>query len=301
VRLIWSILFLFVPIFGIGIFVLSYRVRGGWLPDNLTESGERIDFLFYVILYLTGAVFLATEVLLVWAMWRSRGGDQGKARYTHGNHKLEIAWTLATSGILLFIAFYQVPVWAAAKYYGNRPAGKTPDVLVEGSQFVWQVRYPAWDTAANQPRTLDTLVPELARSFEQSNELHVYAGEPFLVHVRSRDVLHSFWVPVLRIKQDTVPGNIIPVWFTIEPRFVDKLREIRPGDPRRIAWEDKPVMVGDERFTELYQYEWVCAELCGWGHYRMRAKLIVHPTKADYQRWLKAASALALHGKAAAP
>lgn len=291
-RLIWSILFLFVPIFGVGIFFLSYQAKGGWLPDNLTESGARIDFLFYVILYLTGAVFVATEVLLVWAMWRSRGDDKGKARYTHGNHKLEIAWTIATAGILLFIAFYQVPVWADAKYYGNRPAGKTPDALVEGSQFVWQVRYPAWDDAANKPRTLNTLVPELPRSFEQSNELHVYAGEPFLVHVRSRDVLHSFWVPVLRVKQDTVPGNIIPVWFKIEPE-----RLPRDKDPhnRRFATASAPYIVGTEKFTELYRYEWVCAELCGWGHFRMRSQLIVHPDRKDYERWLKAASAANLN------
>lgn len=294
-RLVWSVLFLFVPIFGVGLFVLSAVTRGGWLPDNLTESGAEIDFLFEIILYLTGAVFFITEVLLVWAMWRSRGNESGKAKFTHGNHKLEIAWTLGTAAILLFIAFYQIPVWAKAKYYGNRPANKTPDVLVEASQFLWQLRYPGWDEAANKPRTLNTLTPELSRSFDLTNELHVYAGEMFLVHVRSRDVLHCFWVPALRVKQDTVPGNLIPVWFKIEqarlPRDKDPLK-------RRIATKDKPVVVGDQQFTELYEYEWVCAELCGWGHYRMRSKMIVHPDRADYERWLKAASAEALSAKA---
>jgi cytochrome c oxidase subunit 2 len=300
VRLVWSGLFLLVPIFGVGLFVMSAMTRGGWLPDNLTESGGEIDFLFDVILYLTGVVFFVTEVLLVWAMWRSRGDAKGKAQFTHGNHKLEVGWTLGTSAILIFIAFYQVPVWAKAKYYGNRPAGKTPDVMIEGSQFHWQVRYPGWDESANKPRVLSSMTPELPRSFDLANELHVYAGEMFLIHVKSRDVLHSFWVPALRVKQDTIPGNIIPVWFKIEPKRLAEIAKRSPSDStyRTIATPAKPLAVGDQKFTELYAFEWMCAELCGWGHFRMRAKMIVHPDRADYERWLKAASAEALSGKA---
>lgn len=278
-RLVWSILFLFVPVLGVGIFALSARTPGAWLPDNLTDHGEEIDFLFKIILYITGATFVVTEVLLVWAMWRSRGNEAGKAKYTHGNHRLEVAWTIGTAAILLFIAFYQIPIWAKVKYYGERPAGKTPDVLVEASQFLWQIRYPGWDDAAGKPRVLNTMTPELARSFEQLNELHVYAGEPFLLHVKSRDVLHCFWVPALRIKQDTVPGNLIPVWFKIDPSKLTKQRK-----------RAEPLVIGKEVFDDLHEYEWVCAELCGWGHYRMRAKLVVHRTRDDYNRWLKAAS-----------
>ncbi len=284
-RLIWTILFLFVPVMGVGLFAMSKVTRGGWLPDNITDSGGEIDWLFNIILWVTGIIFVVTEVLLVWAMWRSRGNEAGKAKYTHGNQWLEIGWTFGTAAILLYMAFTQMPIWAKAKYYHNRPAGKTPDVLVEASQFLWQVRYPGWDAAGQKSQTINTMAPNLSQTFELINELHVYAGEPFLVHVKSRDVLHCFWVPALRVKQDTVPGNVIPVWFKIDP---EKLGDHQAH--RRIATKQQPVMYGAEKFEELYEYEWVCAELCGWGHYRMRARMIVHPNRADYERWLKAAS-----------
>ncbi|HMP59716.1 MAG TPA: cytochrome c oxidase subunit II [Gemmatales bacterium] len=282
-RLIWSLLFLTVPILGVGLLAMSYFTPGGWLPANISEAGPEIDRLFYYILGITGVIFVITEVLLVWAMWSSRGHSEGgKSHYSHGNTKLEIAWTLGTAAILLFIAFYQIPIWSAAKYYSQRPKGKVPDVLVEASQFLWQVRYPAWDAANNRLHALNTLSPDNALSFEQVNELHLPAGESILIHLKAKDVLHSFWIPAMRVKQDTVPGNLAPVWFKIDPKQLEK--------SCLVATPAQPVRVGDEVFTELYQYEWTCAELCGWGHSMMRARLIVHPNRADYERWLRAAS-----------
>lgn len=281
-RLIWSLLFLTVPILGVGLLVMSYWTPGGWLPPNISSTGQDIDTLFIYILAITGTIFVITEVLLVWAMWSSRGhASGGKSYYTHGNTKLEIGWTLGTAAILLFIAFYQIPIWSKAKYYSNRPKGKAPEVLVEASQFLWQLRYPLWNEKAGKPYPLDTLSPDSALSFELVNELHLPAGEPLLLHLKSKDVLHSFWIPALRVKQDTVPGNLIPVWFEIDSRQLDAAH--------LVATPTTPVKVGDEVFTQLWQFEWTCAELCGWGHSMMRARLIIHPDRKDYERWLKAA------------
>lgn len=304
-RLLWTLLFLAVPIFGVGIFVVSATSYGGWLPDNISEHGKDIDYLFYVILAITGITFVLTEVLLVWAMWTARGQNNGKSTYTHGNHRLEIGWTLATVAILLYVAFSQIPVWSKAKYYSNRPK-KTPEVLVTASQFHWSLRYPAWNSVEGKPHLLNTFSPTLPYTFALSNELHVYADkeEPFLVHVQTLDVQHAFWLPAVRVKQDALPGHLIPVWFKIDPEMLKQYEEREKAHLESLkakGLEDKEIekhrkvlkltVPGtDFKDKTVYRFEWTCAELCGWGHPMMRAKLYVHPTKAQYLDWLKAAS-----------
>jgi len=250
VRIFWTLLFLTVPVFGVVSFWLC-AVYGAWLPEYHSTIGGPIDNLFYIILGITGFFFVATEALLVYAMFSARGGEGGKSSFTHGNRNLEIGWTLMTAAILLFIAFYQIPVWNSAKL--DKP-NKDADALVTASAWMWQVRYPAWDAAKEEPKKLDPLNPSLADSFELSNELHVVKGEPSLLYLTSRDVTHSFYIPKMRVKQDAVPGLMIPVWFT-------------------------PTKSGD--------YEFYCAELCGPLHYNMRGRVHVHESKADLHKWLR--------------
>lgn len=256
-RNFWTILFLFVPVFGVGLFLISPMMAGGWLPENVSTRGQDIDFLFYLILSITGFFFVVTELLLVYAIFTARGPKNGKAVYSHGNRAMEIGWTVMTAAILLFVALYQIPIWARSKYITSLKA-EEPDIqthaLVIASQFLWEVQYPAWDEEANAPHQLDWKNPNFRNTVMTSNELHVPVGQTILIRLTSRDVLHSFWVPSMRVKQDALPGNVIPVWFDAK----------KPGT-----------------------YEWVCAELCGWGHYRMRAKVVVHPSREDYYRWLK--------------
>jgi cytochrome c oxidase subunit 2 len=253
VRSFWTFLFLLVPVFGVLAFILSGITPHGWLPENISTTGKSIDMLFNVILAITGFFFVATEVLLVWAMFRARGENGGKATFTHGNRNLEIGWTIMTAGILLFIAFYQMPIWKEAKFQSQKPKTE-PDALVTASQFLWEVQYPSWDAKTGKPRKLNTVNPALGETIHLVGELHVAPNQPVLIHLTTRDVLHSFWLPNCRVKQDSLPGHVIPVWFDAN----------KPGT-----------------------YEWVCAELCGWGHFRMRAKLVVHESLQDYEKWLK--------------
>ncbi len=253
-RALWAVLFGLVPIAGLGTFVVAW-IKNAWLPDNQSEIGKEIDFLFYVILWITGFFFLVTELLLAYAMLAGKAGADGKGRFFHDSVKLEISWTLVTAGILLFLGLYQIPTWAKAKFSSEMPKGP-PDCLVTASQFRWDVRYPLWEENADKPAVLDTRNPNLQESFELANEMHVPAGRQVLIHLTTRDVIHSFWIPNLRVKQDTLPGHMIPVWFDAQ----------KPGT-----------------------YPWVCAELCGWGHYTMQAKVIVHPKEGpdSYEAWLK--------------
>jgi cytochrome c oxidase subunit 2 len=267
VRYFWTLLFLTVPILGVGLLVIGYLMPGGWLPPNVSTLGEDIDFLFYAILWITAFFFIFTEVLLVYAILTATGRRNGKSTYSHGNRALEIGWTLMTVVILLFVAFYQIPPWAKSKFYSTfkeANPGVKPLAVVTASQFQWQTRYPNWDEEAGKPVELNWKNPDFRDSFELYNELHMPAGETILVHLTTRDVIHSFWIPSMRVKQDALPGAVIPVWF----------------DAKRL----KPADFGNEK-TKVF--EWVCAELCGWGHYRMQAKVIVHATREDYHAWLK--------------
>ncbi|MCS7017087.1 MAG: cytochrome c oxidase subunit II [Gemmatales bacterium] len=251
-KIFWTILFLSVPIFGVASFWVCDMYGALW-PENVSEIyGRKIDHLFDVIMWITGIFFVGTELLLVYAMLTSKDADSSeKADFVHGNRTMEIGWTLMAAAILVFIAFYQIPTWSQVKI--EKPK-KPADAHITASMWMWQVRYPLWDDKANGPRKLDVTQPALAESFELMNELHVPAKETVLVYVTSRDVIHSFYIPKMRVKQDAVPGLLVPVWFDAA----------KPG-----------------------RYEFYCAELCGPGHYMMRARVVVHESREAYNRWLR--------------
>ncbi len=250
----WSILFLLVPVLGVAVFVWAiaglYPLEGHWLPSNLNDHGHVIDELFAFILYLTGAIFVATSIALFWFMWKY-DADKNKepVKYMHGSHFLEIVWSILPAATLLFIAVYQMNAWANAKM--NRPtddAGQPipPIAEVTGRQFEWRIRYAGENGILYDEDDVFTV-----------NELHIPVDEEVVLAIKSQDVLHNFFLPNLRIKQDVVPGMKQMVWF---------------------------------RANKTGVYDIVCAELCGWGHYKMRGRMILE-SREKYEQWLKKAYA----------
>ncbi|MEM9353381.1 MAG: cytochrome c oxidase subunit II [Planctomycetota bacterium] len=227
----WSLLFLLVPIFGVATFVLAgqYNI---WLPRDVSTHGSTIDGLFMFILYLTGAVFIVTELVLFYFMWKYDGGkNKEKVQYSHGSHTLEVVWTIIPAVTLLFIAIYQMDAWASAKM-------RAPDVPiiceVTGRQFNWDFRYPGPD---GELYTVDDIV-------RTDGKLYLPVDEEILLRITSADVLHSFFLPNLRMKQDVIPGMQQSMWF---------------------------------KATETGGFDIVCAELCGWGHYKMKGRVYFMP------------------------
>jgi cytochrome c oxidase subunit 2 len=224
-----------------------------WLPENVSTFGADIDWLFhliYAITMITGLLVFITMIAFL-VMYRDRPGR--KARYTHGNTTLEIVWTVVPALILVVLTFLSVPAWSKIKM--SQPP---TDVVIEvtAKQFNWQVAYPGADGkfgTEDDKRFLD--------------EMHVPVNKPVTVILKSQDVIHSFFVPNFRIKQDAVPGREIRAWFDAT----------KPG-----------------------KYEWPCAELCGFGHSGMKGWVYVH-TADDYAKWaaenLKGASAPAQEEK----
>ncbi|QDU78700.1 Alternative cytochrome c oxidase subunit 2 [Polystyrenella longa] len=244
----WSLFFIFWPIVAVVFFAVSPSMNW-WFPGEAASTiGARIDSLFYLILYLTGAAFIGTQVAMGYALWRASGvKTEDKAWYSHGNHKLELIWTVIPALVLLFIAFEQMDVWAEFRMVDRVAVEiqQNPVAEVTARQFEWRMRYPA-------PGEQLQLLPQPSDMFIV-NELVLPAGRKVVINLRTSDVQHSFFSPQLRVKQDAVPGKMIPIWFEVP----------KPGT-----------------------YDLVCAELCGWGHYKMRALIKVLPEE-EYDAFLQ--------------
>lgn len=212
-----------------------------WLPIEASSYASDIDGIFYAILVITGVIFVVVEAALVYFLVKYRGREGRKAEYIHGSNRAEVIWTLIPALIVVGLAFVSKGVWDEVKGRDATPPGAIP-MAVEAKQFEWHVTYPGPD---GQLGTDD--------DFTRRNLLHVPVGKPVSITLTSQDVIHSFFVPVFRIKQDAVPGMHTHVWFTAT----------RAGD-----------------------YELACAELCGLGHFRMRGQVVAEPLDA-FEGWMQ--------------
>lgn len=272
----WGLLFAAVLVAELALFLVSPYL-GWWLPRNVATFGGEVDYLFYLILALTTVFFLLTEVVLVYNMLRFPARPERRSPPTHGSMSLELAWTIVPGALLVWIAFAQVGAWERIKYNARLPKA---DQVVEISprQFEWRMRYPSSERLAEIQKT-----PALAPRFildgprpddlRINNELHAWKGADVRVYLRSQDVIHSFFLPQLRVKQDALPGKITPVWFQ--------------ASESNARWDDE----AKKMVLTAEPWEIACAELCGWGHYKMQGRLYVHPDFDDYSRWLRHALA----------
>ena len=210
-----------------------------WLPENVSTFGAEIDSLFYLIYYITGATFILVTFLMILFLILYRHREGRRAVYSHGNTALEITWTVVPAIILVALAFMSASSWGKIKSHAPPSDLK---VQVTAKQFNWEILYPGPDGKFG---TED--------DFQIDNDIHVPVHKVVHVILKSKDVIHSFFLPQLRLKQDAVPGRDILVWF----------EATKPG-----------------------KYELPCAELCGFGHSGMRGWLYVD-TPEDYQKWVK--------------
>lgn len=235
-------------------------------------------------------------------------------RVLNDQHRVEMAWTLVPAIILLYIAFAQVGAWVEIKYRSRMPnreldeasagageakgegADSANQVEIVAHQFGWRMRYPHPDRVemwrhGNWKPTLGEKESPVKRDYvsfprvkqmtdiDVVNELHTWVGQPLVIHLSTRDVIHSFNVPVMRVKQDALPGRIIPVWFTPTKSNVRL-------NPMTKEYEDgyNPV-TGKTDSTHIWDI--ACAELCGWGHYRMIGRVYVHKDYDEFLDWLR--------------
>ncbi|HLC43500.1 MAG TPA: cytochrome c oxidase subunit II [Methylomirabilota bacterium] len=211
----------------------------GWLPQNASTYGKEIDSMYELIYWITAVTFILVAVTMIAFLIKYRHREGRRATYSHGNTTLEIVWTIVPALILVALTAMSQPLWARIKYTTPQ-SDLTIQVLAK--QFNWEITYagPDGKFGTEDDKTFD-------------NEMHVPVNKPVVVLLRSKDVIHSFFVPQFRMKQDAVPGREIRQWF----------EATKPG-----------------------KYELPCAELCGFGHSGMKGWVFVH-TPEEYQKWLK--------------
>jgi len=213
-----------------------------WFPENVSTYGADVDGIFWFIFYIVTVWFFITEGLILYFIFRYRRRPGQRAVHATGESWNQLAWVLVPLAIVvvldLLIDIRGADVWAKVK--GQRPP---TDFVVRGvgKQFNWEFIYPGPDGKFDSDDDLTT-----------DNELHVPVGKVIHVVLSSKDVIHSFFLPHFRLKQDAVPGRHIPVWFEA---------------------------------TRIGEYEIPCAELCGFGHSGMNGKVFVHSAE-EYRKWV---------------
>jgi cytochrome c oxidase subunit 2 len=251
---LWSLLFLAVPVLGTAVVLGAATgwgfLSGWWLPPSIGPRTASVDGVFHLIHIIIGVLFVGTGLVLAASLFWFSAGRRKAASSRQGNLVLEVVWTVIPAGILVGLVVYQLPYWNANKVEvpivmdrgGSEggPGELTPFVRVIARQFDWTFVYPGDD------EMFDT-----RDDFESHGILVLPVDQEVLLELRSDDVIHSFAVNALRLKQDIVPGLGSQVWF----------RAVQQGD------------------QEIH-----CAELCGWGHYRMGG-LLRTVSWGEFNRW----------------
>jgi len=233
------------------------------LPPVASAHGYEIDQMIYLVHGLMLLLFVGWGIFFITTLVKFNRRANPKANY-HGvqNHvSSAIEMAVVVAEVILLVCF-SIPFWAKhVNAFPNRPDAL--EIRVVAEQFAWNIHYPGKDgkfgktdikliNQQSNPIGLDTSDPDAKDDITTVNQLHVPIGRPAIIYLSTKDVIHSFGIPVMRVKQDALPGMRIQTWFT-------------------------PTKTG--------QWEIVCGQLCGIGHYRMKGFITVH-TEKDYEDWL---------------
>jgi len=234
------------------------------LPGQASAHAADIDFMMALVHWLMLLLFVGWGSYFVYVLFRFRKSRNPVASYEGAKGKYskyqEAGVVMVEATLLVGFAF---PIWGMLK--NDFPsADESFNVHVIAEQFAWNIHYPGPDGVfggrdiaqidlVSNPIGLDESDPAAADDVVMVNELHLPVNRSVIVRLTTKDVIHSFNVPELRIKQDAIPGLEIPIWFT-------------------------PTVAGD--------YEIACAQLCGLSHYRMRGYVTVE-SQGEVDAWLQ--------------
>lgn len=235
--------------------VLLFTNGKWWLPAAISEHAPALDRQFLITILVVGVSFAAAQIGLGWMVWKYRdtGKSGDRATYSHGSNRLEVLWTVITAIVFIALGVMGQSVWASLRLYDAPPGSYNVNVVAQ--QFQWNFHYAGAD--GKYGRTDPSLIDDGSLNFvgldaadgpakddSVVSTLVIPVNRPVELRLRSKDVIHNFWVPQLRFKQDLVPGMEIKVHFTA---------------------------------NRVGKYELACAELCGQLHFKMKSYMLVLP------------------------
>jgi cytochrome c oxidase subunit 2 len=232
------------------------------LPVQASTHAAEIDQMISLVHWLMLVLFVGWAIFFAYVLFRFRRGANPRASYGGAKGKISKGIEIAIVVIeMVLLVFYAIPAWA--RRVNQFPSENQAVVVrVVAEQFAWNVHYPGRDgkfgrtdiklVSADNPLGLDRSDPAAKDDITTINQLNLPIDRPVLVHLSTKDVIHSFGLFEMRVKQDAIPGMSIPVWFI----------------PNRAG-----------------EYEISCSQLCGLGHFRMRGFVTIQ-SAADYQNWM---------------
>lgn len=237
-------------------------IYGWWLPPNVSAHGAVIDHLILIMHWFMALLFVGWGIFFIYCLVKFRQRPNHRARHEIPHSRLP---RFIETGVVIFEAIVLVglsyPAWS--KLRTSFPDQKeATNIRIIAQQFAWNIHYPGRDgifgptdpkfVSDSNPIGLDLNDPVAKDDITTLNQLHFPVNKPVLAELSSKDVIHSFFIPVLRVKQDAVPGMKIPIW-----------------------WEAK----------STGQFEIACAQLCGNGHTVMRGFVSID-TPEEYAAWV---------------
>jgi cytochrome c oxidase subunit 2 len=237
-----------------------------------SDHGEKIDFMLWLTIIVTGIVFLLTQVLLFWFAFKYQYSEKRTSYFFPHNNKLELLWTVVPAIFLTILVGFGLFYWF--KITGDAPKD-AQIVEITGKQFNWMMRYPGKDnvlgrknyrlTDASSGNALGVDWEDGASHDDvEASEMHLVVGKPVQLVINAQDVIHDVGLVHFRLKMDAVPGIPTTLWFT--PKYTT---------------EQMKKITGNKDFV----YEISCDQICGSGHYSMRGVIIVE-TQDEYDAWM---------------
>ena len=248
------------------------------LPVGISSVSGRIDEIIVIVHYLMLILFIGWGIFFIVSLIKFRASKNTKANYkgveSHYSSVLEALIAVIEIVILFGFAF---PIWA--ERVNDVPDSRDAEsIRVIAQQYAWNIHYPGPDGKFGETRIdlvdeqdnpigLDRNSEFAKDDFTTINQFHIPVNRKIRVDLSSKDVIHNFKLPELRVSQDAIPGMVIPVHFTATSTSEDFLK----------------TTIGTKR--EGKGLEIACAQLCGLGHYRMKGYVTIHEEE-DYQAWL---------------
>lgn len=282
-------------VFMVAFFIFFFWQVERWmdrsLPPAASEHGVKIDALWDANMYLITFVFLVTNYFLFWFAYKYRGNSKNKAVYYTHNNKLEMLWTVVPAVALAFIIIFGLKYWNEIMEDANEP----DKVIVElyAKQFDWTARYAGKDgklgetdfrqISGSNSVGMDTADASGYDDMLVKNEFHIPVGKEIELHMRSRDVIHSAYLPHFRAQMNCVPGMI--TYFKFKPTKTTAEMRKDPYTVKMMAGINKQRALENKEPVE-FDYLLLCNKICGASHFNMQMNVIVD-TEADYKAWIE--------------